>query len=180
MEEKNNDQIAKKHNELTQKLRYAIFTGNFAEVKKLIALGADPNGSEAVVGAYDGEVHYYKPDYMADAPLFIALYHAHNSGIAKYLIEKGAEVNRGYREGDVHRTMLMRFAELGSFEYCKFLVENGADIDIEYDLNTNYHSWRATAIFLAKNERLSGYLTGMRDMQKFYKESALTKDEKTK
>jgi hypothetical protein len=96
---------------------------NWEEIKRLILLGADPNG---LLGA-------------VTPPLF----HAADKGldhICQFLLENGADPN--FQTDFIKKTALMIAASWNYTNICKMLVEHGADICIK-DNEGNDAVWYA-------------------------------------
>ena len=87
--------------------------GNMEYVKECIENGADVNEATDAMNQ----------DY---SPLTMAFINA-NKNIAKYLIEKGADVN--YSHLDASLLMAMAGGQIRNTEYCRILVENGAEVN---------------------------------------------------
>jgi ankyrin repeat protein len=93
-----------------KKMMDAIGNGKIDIVREQLALGADVNA---------------RIDAMV--PLEWALMMGREE-IAKFLLEQGANINA---RGAGGATMLMKFAEMGSIESVRFLLQNGADTSVK-------------------------------------------------
>lgn len=70
-----------------------------------------------------------KEDRMGWTPLGYAVHNCHDD-VAKYLVEKGADVNNT----SISISFLMDVAQKGDLDMVKFLVENDANVNLEDDM----------------------------------------------
>jgi ankyrin repeat protein len=90
-------------------LQWAVFQGNFAAVKRLLAAGADPN-----------VVNHYGVDAIRLAA------DASNTGLLRLLLKAGANPNSVNADGE---TVLHLVARSGNLDAAKLLVNAGALVD---------------------------------------------------
>lgn len=112
--------------------RLVSHVGNLDEVKSLINKGVDINaecdGSNALIKALNGSFTNLK--------------------VLKYLISKGANINKADNKGN---TALIRAAEYGILEAVKVLVESGANVNLRN--NSGY-----TALEISEENEIWDYL----------------------
>lgn len=102
--------------EINKPLAYAVQIGNFEIIKAIVEAGAD----------IDGQVAYN------DTPLIIAFQSSNNKeidAIAKYLIEKGADVNKPNAFG---MSGFIGICAANKLELAKLCIEKGANINARY------------------------------------------------
>ncbi len=93
-------------------LLQACIHGQTERVKKLLDEGVDPNFRDPIRG---------------DFPLLIAQVHGHED-LTELLVQRGADVNQIDRSG---RSSLMTAAYHGRLKHVRFLLDNGARVDLK-------------------------------------------------
>gem|GEM_PF-2149472 len=121
----------------------AAYWAGAAEVKELLARGADPNakndsGVAALIPATDNlestrmlveagaEVNARTE--AGDTALIVAAQRAGGARVVEYLLDKGANLKTATNDG---ATALHRAAECGDVDVLKLLVDKGADVDAQ-------------------------------------------------
>ena len=121
----------------------AAYWAGAAEVKELLARGADPNakndsGVAALIPATDNlestrmlveagaEVNARTE--AGDTALIVAAQRAGGARVVEYLLDKGANFKTATNDG---ATALHRAAECGDVDVLKLLVDKGADVDAQ-------------------------------------------------
>jgi ankyrin repeat protein len=119
----------------------AAYWAGAAEVKELLARGADPNakndsGVAALIPATDnlettrllveGGADVNGQAEAGDSPLMVAARRAGAVRVVRYLLDKGANIKASTKDG---ATALHRAAESGDVDVLKLLVDRGADVD---------------------------------------------------
>ncbi len=108
---------------IDDQLLSAAYSGDLAQVRKLVDAGADVNTETAVKGMSEDDLR--QADLHGATPLFIAAHGGHVE-IAELLIDAGANLNT--KTG--METPLMVAAFLGHLQIVNFLIERGADVAI--------------------------------------------------
>jgi ankyrin repeat protein len=121
----------------------AAYWAGAAEVKELLARGADPNakndsGVAALIPGTDNfEITRLLVDAGADvnasteagdSALIVAARRAGASRVVRYLLDKGANIKASTKNG---ATALHRAAESGDVDVLKLLVDRGADVNAQ-------------------------------------------------
>jgi len=167
----NSTQVEKRgsvyYSPMSEELWKAIEDDDLSEVQRLIAKGAIVNsliysyqsdyGDGATtplnlsISLTHNEIAFYLLDQGAeieafiegaDAPMFDAVF-ANNLEIAKWLLGKGAGVNRREDDSEHSEVPLHAAAESGHLEMIKLLVDKGADLNAA----SGWYGW--TALHLA-------------------------------
>jgi len=119
----------------------AAYWAGTAEVKELLARGADPNarndsGVAALIPATDNlettrllveaRAEVNARTDAGDSALIVAARRAGAARVVGYLLDKGADISASTKDG---ATALHRAAECGDVDMLKLLVDRGADVD---------------------------------------------------
>lgn len=130
-----------KKDNINEELHSAVRTGQYEAVIKLVNQGANIN---------------YKDGSKNDA-LFYAVVHCKDD-IAKYLIQKGANLNTLYKDNQniLHVAVRTECEDKGVFGIVELLVHSGVEINLQ-DKYGNTPLWYA-CIYYAINEKTISYL----------------------
>ena len=107
-------QLAHAQDTLEHQLQDAAFNGNLAEVKRLVAAGADTSARKE----------------PGSSPLYCATVNQHEE-VALFLIERGAALNR--RGGPKNDTPLMNAASFNELSVIRALLRRGAKTNLRCD-----------------------------------------------
>ncbi|RHX79937.1 ankyrin repeat domain-containing protein [Leptospira yasudae] len=130
----------KQVNECETPLELAASLGNTKLVQLLLERGADPN--ERAIGCKQESVLYIDGTYISTEKFYSAnhtpLSKTTSVEVAKLLVQAGADVNRGgYRQNDpqgtgpsIYESPLLNAVLNRKYELSKFLIQNGANIQI--------------------------------------------------